>query len=485
MTDTFLWGGAIAANQAEGAYLEDGKKLTVMDVVPQGVYRRKIKQGLIDYKMVYDESTYHYPSHDGIDFYHTYPEDIKLLAEMGITAFRTSISWTRIYPTGEEKEPNAEGIRYYKSLFELCRSYGIEPVVTLSHFDVPLHLVETYGAWKNRKMINFYLKYARTMFVALKGLVKYWITFNEINVILHNSFSGAGLILCDEENPEQVKYQAAHHELVASAAATKIAHEIDHENQIGCMLAAGDYYPYSCHPQDVWSALNKNRESYFFIDIQSRGAYPAYAERLFAEKGIQIVSEKDDFILLADHPVDFIALSYYTSRCISYESTSEKTEANVMTSIINPHLASSDWGWQMDPLGLRTTLNTLYDRYQKPLFLVENGLGANDVLKNGTVSDDYRIEYLGQHIQAMREAQRDGVELIGYLAWGCIDLVAASTGEMSKRYGFVYVDQDDEGNGTNARFKKKSFDWFKKVIASNGDCLVGFPESGNASPEKT
>lgn len=485
MTNTFLWGGAIAANQAEGAYLKDGKKLTVMDVVPQGVYRRKIKQGLIDYKTVYDESTYHYPSHAGINFYHTYPEDIKLLAEMGITAFRTSISWTRIYPTGEEKEPNAEGIRYYKSLFELCRSYGIEPVVTLSHFDVPLHLVETYGAWRNRKMIDLYLKYARTVFVAFKGLVKYWITFNEINVILHNSFSGAGLILCDEENPEQVKYQAAHHELVASAAATKIAHEIDPENQIGCMLAAGDYYPYSCHPEDVWSALNKNRESYFFIDIQSRGTYPAYAERLFAEKGVEIVTEKDDFVLLSDHTVDFIALSYYTSRCISHQTTSEKTEANVMTSIINPYLESSDWGWQMDPLGLRTTLNTLYDRYQKPLFLVENGLGAKDDFKNGTVNDDYRIDYLGQHIQAMREAQRDGVELIGYLAWGCIDLVAASTGEMSKRYGFIYVDQDDEGNGTNARFKKKSFDWFKKVIASNADCLVGFPESGNASSEKT
>ncbi len=320
-------------------------------------------------------------------------------------------------------------------------------------------------------MIDFYIKYAKTLFEEFNGLVKYWITFNEINVILHNSFSGAGLILTDDENPEQIKYQAAHHELVASALAVKIAHQINPHNQVGCMLAAGDYYPYTCHPEDVFYAMNRNRESYFFIDIQSKGEYPRYAHRIFEEKDIKLSINESDLEILKNHTVDFIALSYYTSRCISIKKMQEESEANVMNSMKNPYIPSSEWGWQIDPLGLRITLNTLYDRYQKPLFIVENGLGAKDELINGTVEDDYRIDYLREHIKAMKDAMKDGVEVIGYLTWGCIDLVAASTGQMSKRYGFVYVDRDDYAQGTNQRFKKKSFAWYHKVIASHGEDL--------------
>ncbi len=347
----------------------------------------------------------------------------------------------------------------------------MEPVVTISHFDVPINLVEKYGAWKSRKMIDFYLKYAKTLFVEYDCLVKFWITFNEINVILHNSFSGAGLILIDEENPEQVKYQAAHHELVASALATKFAREINPDNRIGCMLAAGDYYPYSCKPEDVFAALSKNRESYFFIDIQARGKYPSYAGRMFEEKEIKLDIQEGDLEILKNNVVDYISLSYYTSRCISTDRESPASEANVLSSTINPFLDTSDWGWGIDPLGLRITLNRLHDRYQKPLFVVENGFGAKDEIVNGQVNDDYRIDYLKNHIGAMKEAIKDGVDIIGYLTWGCIDLVAASTGQMTKRYGFIYVDKDNFGEGSGKRLKKKSFNWYRKVISGNGEDL--------------
>lgn len=470
MKEDFLWGGAIAANQAEGAYQEDGKGLSTMDVVPMNWKRALIKKGKMPYTVNTKDD--YFPTHQAIDFYHSYKEDIKLLAEMGFKCFRTSIAWTRIYPTGEEDEPNQKGLSYYKSLFEECKKYGIEPLVTISHFDIPMNLVNKYGSWRNRKMIDYYLSYAKTLFNEFNGLVNYWITFNEINVILHNSFSGAGLILDGESNPEQVKYQAAHHELVASALATKIAHEINPNNKVGCMLAAGDYYSYSCDPNDVFLALQKNRESYFFIDIQSKGEYPSYSRRIFEEKKIEIMMEKDDLAILKENTVDFISLSYYTSRCASVDKMKNENEANVMRSVKNPHIQSSEWGWQIDPLGLRITLNTLYDRYQKPLFIVENGLGAKDELIDGTVYDDYRIDYLREHIKAMQEAIKDGVDVMGYLSWGCIDLVAASTGQMSKRYGFIYVDRDDYGEGTNDRWKKKSFDWYKKVILTNGDDLI-------------
>lgn len=465
----FLWGGAIAANQAEGAYLEDGKGLTNVDMIPHGSKRMHVKLGnMYPVEFIEGES---YPSHEGIDFYHNYKEDIKMLAEMGLKCFRTSIAWARIFPNGEG-EINEAGIEFYKSMFEECKKYGIEPLVTLCHFDVPMALVRKYDSWKSREMIDCFVNYSKVCFERFNGLVKYWLTFNEINILLHSPFSGAGLAFKEGENREQSKYQAAHHELVASALVTKIAHEVNPENMVGCMLAGGQFYPYSCDPKDVFMAMNKDRENLMFIDVQARGYYPSYSKRIFKEKNINLNITNDDIAILKDYPVDFISFSYYSSRCASANPELSASEGNVVKSVKNPHLKSSEWGWQIDPLGLRITLNSLYDRYQKPLFIVENGLGAKDTVEeDGSINDDYRISYLREHIIEMKEAIEDGVALLGYTSWGCIDLVAASTGEMSKRYGFIYVDKDDKGQGTLKRSKKKSFYWYKKVIESNGEVL--------------
>ncbi len=466
----FLWGGAIAANQAEGAYLEGGKGITTVDTIPHGKDRLSVKLGLEKRFNLRDDE--YYPSHVGIDFYHRYKEDIALMAEMGFTVFRTSIAWSRIYPNGDELTPNAEGIAFYRDMFAECKKYGIEPLVTLCHFDVPMYLVKEYGSWRNRKMVEFFTRYARTCFEAFDGLVKYWLTFNEINILLHSPFSGAGLVFEAGDNKEQVKYQASHHQLLASALATKIAHEVNPINQVGCMLAGGNFYPYSCKPEDVWAALEKDRENLFFIDVQARGAYPSYTKRLFREKGFELeIQPGDDEIL--KNTVDFVSFSYYASRCASADMNDNNSNAaNIVKSLKNPHIQASEWGWGIDPLGLRITMNMMYDRYQKPLFLVENGLGAKDEInEQGEINDDYRISYLREHIKAMADAIDDGIPVMGYTSWGCIDLVAASTGEMSKRYGFIYVDRDDQGNGTLARTRKKSFWWYKKVIASNGSDL--------------
>ncbi|AVX37376.1 MULTISPECIES: 6-phospho-beta-glucosidase [Yersinia] len=465
--DGFLWGGALAANQAEGACFEGGKGLTTVDMIPHGPHRLAVKLGQEKRFTLRDDEFY--PSHQAIDFYHRYKDDIALMAEMGFTVFRTSIAWSRIYPNGDEMTPNAEGIAFYRDLFSECKKHNIEPLVTLCHFDVPMHLVTEYGSWRNRKMVAFFTRYARTCFEAFDGLVKYWLTFNEINILLHSPFSGAGLVFEPNENQEQVKYQAAHHELLASALATKIAHEVNANNQVGCMLAGGNFYPRTCKPEDVWAALEKDRENLFFIDVQARGAYPAYTKRLFREKGISIITEAGDDDILKD-TVDFVSFSYYASRCASAEMNEHNSSAaNIVKSLKNPHIEASEWGWGIDPLGLRITMNMMYDRYQKPLFLVENGLGAKDEInQQGEIEDDYRISYLREHIKAMGEAIDDGIPVMGYTSWGCIDLVSASTGEMSKRYGFIYVDRDDQGKGSLARKKKKSFYWYKKVIASNG-----------------
>jgi 6-phospho-beta-glucosidase len=468
--DDFLWGGAIAANQAEGAYLEGGKGLTTVDTIPHGKDRMSVKLGLEKRFSLRDDE--YYPSHVGIDFYHRYKEDIALMAEMGFTVFRTSIAWSRIYPNGDELVPNADGIAFYRDMFAECKKYGIEPLVTLCHFDVPMYLVKEYGSWRNRKMVEFFTRYARTCFEAFDGLVKYWLTFNEINILLHSPYSGAGLVFEEGDNKEQVKYQATHHELLASALATKIAHEVNPNNQVGCMLAGGNFYPYSCKPEDVWAALEKDRENLFFIDVQARGAYPSYTKRVFREKGITLETLPGDDEILKN-TVDFVSFSYYASRCASADMNDQNSNAaNIVKSLKNPHIQASEWGWGIDPLGLRITMNMMYDRYQKPLFLVENGLGAKDEInEQGEINDDYRISYLREHIKAMADAIDDGIPVIGYTSWGCIDLVSASTGEMSKRYGFVYVDRDDQGNGTLARTRKKSFYWYKKVIASNGSDL--------------
>ena len=461
----FLWGGATAANQCEGGYDEGGRGLANVDVVPIGEDRFPVITG--KKKMFEFDENHFYPAKIAIDMYHHYKEDIALFAEMGFKTYRMSIAWSRIFPMGDEKEPNESGLKFYEDVFKECQKYGIEPLVTITHFDCPMHLIKEYGAWRSRELVGFYENLCRVIFNRYKGLVKYWLTFNEINMILHAPFMGAGLYFEEGENEEQIKYQAAHHELVASAIATKIAHEVDPENKVGCMLAAGAYYPYTCNPEDVWASRKSDRENYFFIDVQSRGEYPAYALKEMERNGIQIKMEPGDAALLKEHTVDFISFSYYSSRVSTTDNELlEQTAGNIFASVKNPYL-------QIDPLGLRITMNDIYDRYQKPLFIVENGLGAVDTPdENGYVEDDYRIDYLAAHIQAMKDAvELDGVDLLGYTTWGCIDLVSAGTGEMKKRYGFIYVDRDNEGNGTLARSKKKSFNWYKKVIDSNGENL--------------
>ncbi|WP_416337258.1 6-phospho-beta-glucosidase [Enterococcus thailandicus] len=472
MQKEFLWGGAIAANQSEGAFDVANRGLANVDLIPYGEARSKFLLGEnIDLEL---SDNYYYPSKNGIDFYHTYKQDIKMLAEMGFKAFRISIAWTRIFPKGDETEANESGLLFYESIFKECKKYEIEPIVTIAHFDCPVHLIKKIGAWRDRRMVYYYEKLCRTLFERYKDLVQYWITFNEINMILHAPFMAAGLTFSKTDDIEQIKYVAAHHELVASALAVKWAHEVNPKNKVGCMMAGGDYYPYACRPEDVMEAIDKNRKNLFFIDVQARGEYPQYALKELERKRIKIPFESGDIELLMQYTVDFVSFSYYASRvAASQNSGLKETAGNIVKSIKNPYLEVSEWGWQIDPIGLRVTLNTIWDRYQKPLFIVENGLGAVDELTDtNEVHDGYRISYLSAHIAEMIKAvEIDGVGLIGYTSWGCIDLVSAGTGEMKKRYGFIYVDQDDFSNGSKKRYKKDSFYWFKQVIESNGQNL--------------
>ena len=472
LSKNFLWGGATAANQAEGGVLEGGRGLSNVDLLPTGPDRKKVASG--DLEMLEWKDGYYYPAKEAIDMYHRYMKDIQLFAEMGFKVYRMSLSWSRIFPNGDDLEPNEEGLVFYESIFEELKKHNIEPLVTIAHFDVPIHLIKEYGGWKNRKLVDFYSHYAETVLKRYKGLVKYWLTINEINILLHQPFVGGGIVFKEGDNKLEIIYQAAHHQLLSSALATKIAHEVDPENMVGCTLAGGSHYPYTCRPEDYQEAINRDREGYFFIDVQARGKYPNYALKKFEREGLNIQMEEGDYAILAASPVDFVTFSYYCSRTVSAHSEDyAQATGNLFPSIKNEHLPSTEWGWQIDPLGLRNSLNQMYDRYQKPLFIVENGLGAIDIPdENGYVADDYRIDYLKKHVQALKDAvEIDGVELLGYTTWGCIDLVAASTGQMSKRYGFIYVDRDDEGKGTLNRTKKKSFEWYKKVIASNGEEL--------------
>ncbi|ENA0611813.1 6-phospho-beta-glucosidase [Enterobacter bugandensis] len=457
--DDFLWGGAVAANQVEGAYLEEGKGLSTSDVQPQGVFGPVVERVAGD-SGIKDVA---------IDFYHRYPEDIRLFAEMGFSCLRVSIAWTRIFPNGDEQAPNEAGLAFYDKLFDELAAHDITPLVTLSHYEMPWGLVKQYGGWGSRQTIGFFERYARTVFARYKEKVKLWLTFNEINMSLHAPMTGVGL---PETSSKSDVYQAIHHQLVASALAVKACHEIIPDARIGNMLLGGLMYPLTCRPEDVLEALQENRAWQFFGDVQCRGAYPGYMLRFFRDNAIQIeIADADREALKST--VDFISFSYYMTGCVTTdEALNQQARGNILSMVPNPHLASSEWGWQIDPVGLRTLLNVLWDRYQKPLFIVENGLGAKDKPDaNGVVQDDYRISYLNDHLVQVREAIDDGVEVMGYTSWGPIDLVSASKAELSKRYGFIYVDRDDSGKGTLARSRKKSFHWYKEVIATKGASL--------------
>ena len=476
----FLWGGATAANQVEGGYKEGGKGLSVsdcarhhldVDVTDYKAHNTVTTKDIEDALKSEDESLY--PKRHGSDFYHHYKEDIKMFGEMGFKVYRMSIAWSRIFPNGDDKEPNEEGLKFYDDVFDECLKHGIEPLVTMSHYEPPINLTLNYDGWYSREVIGFFEKYVKTICERYKNKVKYWLTFNEVDSMIRHPYTTGGLIedRFPEMNWEQVIFQAMHHQFVASALATKICHEIIPDSKVGCMLTKLTYYPYTCKPEDVLKAQQDMRSTYCYSDTQVFGEYPAYLLSRFKNNGIEIKKEANDDEMMKKYPVDFVSFSYYMSSCSA--ASTDGLDVTAGNTIKNPYLPSSDWGWQIDPIGLRISMVDLYDRYRKPLFIVENGLGAKDVVKeDGTIDDQYRIDYFEAHFKAMLDAiEYDGVDCLGYTSWGCIDIISESTKQMSKRYGFIYVDCDDYGNGTYKRIPKKSFYWYKKVIESNGTCL--------------
>lgn len=482
----FLWGGATAANQFEGGWKEGGKGPSVSDVAkftdPKEMKALLDVHGLCDItdeqikEALETNDEVFYPKRHGIDFYHHYKEDIALLAGMGFKVYRMSIAWSRIFPKGDEEVPNEEGLAFYDRVFDECLKYNMQPLVTMSHYEPPLYLATEYNGWYNRKTIDFFVRYVDVITKRYKDKVKYWLTFNEIDSIIRHPFMTGGLIESrfKKEQFEEVEYQAMHHQFVASALAVKITHENIPDAKVGCMLTKLTYYPYSCRPEDVLKERETMRQIYCYSDTQVYGEYPRYLLNMYKNKGFYIKMSEEDLRIMKDYPVDFISFSYYSSSCVAEnEAGLTMTSGNTQTAIKNPYIPSSDWGWQIDPIGLRISLIDLYDRYRKPLFIVENGLGARDQIEeDGSINDDYRIDYLKKHmIQMYHAIKDDGVELMGYTTWAPIDLVSNSTNQMSKRYGFIYVDVDDYNRGSYKRIKKKSYDWYKKVIETNGESL--------------
>ena len=472
MREDFLWGGSIAAHQCEGAWREGGKGTAIMDLVTSGSHEvpREICKEIEDGK--------YYPSHKGIDFYHRYREDIGLFAQMGFKALRISVDWSRIYPLGDEETPNEEGIRYYTDVVDELRRHGIEPIITLYHFELPYHLVTEYGSWTNRKGIDFYLRYCGTMFKALKGKVRYWVTFNEMNHIDPATQASdiftymiAGLKFSEMEDPARTLATVGYNMTVAGVKAVELGHRIDPENQIGCVFGLQPVYAYDCRPGNAFRAFQEMYRDFYQADAMCMGCFPRYKRKEYEKMGIFLDGVEEDAESFKNGVIDFIGVNYYSSSVGHHDG--EDGEETLFGGIQNPYLKQSRWGWAIDPEGLRYLLNAVYRKYGKPLIVTENGLGAVDTLKeDGTVDDSYRIEYLRLHLEQLKLAvEEDDVGCFGYLMWGPIDLVSATTGEMKKRYGFIYVDQDDDGSGSGTRHAKESFYWFKETIGSNGGNL--------------
>ncbi len=472
MPADFLWGGAVAAHQLEGGWDAGGKGPSVVDVLTAGAHGvpRRITDTV--------EAGEFYPNHEAVDFYHRFRGDVALFAEMGLKCFRTSIAWSRIFPQGDELEPNEQGLQFYDDLFDELLSHGIEPVITLSHFEMPLHLAREYGGFRDRRVVDHFVRFAEACFRRYRDKVKYWMTFNEINNQMNTDnplflWTNSGVLVEPDENPVEVMYRTGHHELLASARSVAIGHEINPDFLIGCMISSATIYPYSCNPEDMMAFQIANRDRFFFPDVHVRGHYPAYAERMLEREGLDIGRLPGDDEILAAGTVDYIGFSYYMSAVVKHDAVAD-TEGNLngglANSVPNPYLAVSDWGWPIDPVGLRYTLSMLYERYEMPLFIVENGFGmVDEVQPDGSIHDGPRIDYLRSHIEQVEKAViEDGVDVMGYTPWGIIDLVSFTTGEMTKRYGMFYVDRDNQGHGSMERSKKDSFAWFANVIASNG-----------------
>ena len=486
----FLWGGDISANQCEGGWDEGGKSPNMTDyhtggnvneprmatyIMPDGTYGKtpamiencNLPEGA---KLAINPDEF-YPNHKATDFYHHYKEDIAMFAELGFKAFNMTLSWARIFPKGIKEGINPEGVEFYHNVFKECLKYGIEPLVTLSHYETPLALTEAWNSWADRRTIDCYVRYCEVVFNRYKNKVKYWLTFNEINCIEMSPWMEGGVLTKDK----QTMINMAHYQFVASAKAVKLGHQINPDFQIGCMLAYTLTYPMTCNPEDTLAAWKNTHNNIFYTDVQCRGYYPSYRLKEFEREGITLPIEDGDLEIIKEGTVDFLSFSYYMSQVAAYnpEDYEGAGGGNLSLGLKNPYLSASDWGWQIDPTGLRNALNRLYDRYQMPLFVVENGLGAFDKIEqDGSIHDTYRINYLRDHIKAMDAAvNEDGVDLMGYTMWGCVDLVSASTGETAKRYGFVHVDKYDDGTGDLSRRRKDSFYWYKKVIESNGEDL--------------
>ncbi|CAM4247088.1 glycoside hydrolase family 1 protein [Weissella hellenica] len=471
----FLWGGAIAANQAEGGFGIDDKGVSVADVhryypekSNEEIHKEQLKgMTLAQVKENIEDKKNYYPKRHGIDFYHKYPEDLELLADMGFKSFRTSIDWTRIFPTGEENEPNEAGLQYYDHLIDKIISLGMEPIVTMLHYETPIEITLKHGGWHNRDVIDLFVKYGKVILDRYKDKVKYWIVINQINLIQLEPFNSTAIAYDTVDDYRAASFQAVHNQFVASAKIYEYAKSIRPDLMIGTMIADCTAYPYSCAPDDIILAMKRNRMQYFFTDVQFQGEYPQYALNYFKENNINLTITEDDKEVLRDNTMDYLAVSYYYSQMVD----SKRNTMDLASTTPNPNLKANPWGWAVDPQGLYNSLSQYWDRYHKQLLIAENGFGMYDKVENGKIHDDYRIDYVTKHLLAIKKAMYDGAQVIGYCAWGPIDIVSCSSAQMDKRYGFIYVDLDNEGNGTGNRLKKDSFYWYKKVISSNGESL--------------
>ncbi len=478
--EDLLWGSASADFQYEGGFGEGGRGNVTGDYVTNGSHtvprmmtyimpdgttgasamRTSIPEGA---KAYLDETKY-YPSHQATDFYHHYKEDIQLLSDMGLNCLRFSICWGRIFPTGEEETPNEEGLAFYEDIIDTCLENNMEPLITICHDEVPVYLSDEYDGWSSRHTIDCYLKLCKALFERFSSKVKYWITFNEINVL--SGFSHLGVHSCEP----QATFQAVHHMFIANSLAIKMAKEYREDCMVAVMYALSPVYSLTCKPEDVFAQLDVRRRTLFYIDVMARGYYPNYADKMFKELGVEIKMEPGDEDIIKANTIDYIAFSCYRSTTASAKTKLDLTGLSFDT---NPYLEQTAWGWPIDPQSIRFVCNEIYDRYQKPLFIVENGMGEVDVPdENLYVNDAYRIDYLNDHFKEIQKAvEIDKIPVLGYTMWGGVDLVSLSTGEMKKRYGWIYVDMDDLGNGTLKRVPKASYYWMKEFMETKGQNL--------------